>query len=85
MTTHAYFKAEWLALDPELLERRIPVRDDLVQFDDIEALASTDAPGLDQAWIAWARGITVTDLGIPLRDWRAFLGTLRWQRARSSR
>ncbi|WP_266180806.1 hypothetical protein [Dyella humicola] len=85
MTTNDYFKAEWLALDPDVLERLIPVRHGHVRIEDIEAASRTTAPNLEQAWAVCAYGITCSGDGIPLRDWRRFLGTLRWMREQAQR
>lgn len=85
MTTNEDFKAEWLALDPDALERLIPVRHGHVLIDDIEALSRTAAPNLDKAWAALAYGITCSDDGIPLRDWRRFLSALRGMREQAQR
>ncbi|RDI98356.1 hypothetical protein DVT68_07360 [Dyella solisilvae] len=83
MATSAHFPAEWQRFDPDALERLVQVRDGFVLFEDMEAVAQATAPGLEEAFWGWGRGVTVSEAGIPVRDWRAFLGALR--RARTDR
>jgi hypothetical protein len=70
----------WGGLDPNVLEPIIREVEGFIAFDDLETASQTLAPGLKEAFWTWGRGITVTDAGIPLRDWKAFLQALRTER-----
>jgi hypothetical protein len=69
MTLSEDTKTTWPELDPDVLERIVP-----------RAASQTLAPGLEEAFSIRGRGITVSDAGIPLRDWKAFLRALRANR-----
>lgn len=70
-------KTAWPRLDPYLLERIVPETEGFIALDDLRAASQTVAPGLEEAFCIWGQGVTVSEAGIPLRDWRAFLQALR--------
>ncbi len=80
MTLSEDTKTTWPELDPDMLERIVPDTEGFIAFDDLRAASQTLAPELEEAFSIWGRGITVSDAGIPLRDWRAFLQALRANR-----
>jgi hypothetical protein len=70
----------WSGLHPDVMEQVVPETEGFIAFDDLRAASQTLAPGLEEAFGIWGRGITASNAGIPLREWRAFLRALRRDR-----
>ncbi len=71
----AQTKALLAKVDLEAL-LRLPVRDAMVSLDGLDA-AKRQIPGYAEAMACWGRGITMTETGMPSRDWRGFLSAVR--------
>lgn len=61
MTLSEDTKTTWPKLDPDMLERIVPDTEGFIAFDDLQATSQTLAPGLEEAFSIWGRGITVSD------------------------